>query len=268
VALIQITGLALLAYFHQLSVTLVYGVMGAACAVACWGWFLAKGRSLQFQWSGAVADWWHNWGFARWALASHVVGFATPYLMPWIVTAVRGEAEAGVLAACVSLVGVASMFMTGVATYLTPKAAMAYAHGGVGELRQVLRSTALVYAGVLGAFALFVFASGDFLLVLVFGGKYAGYGIAMGILALSMACVSMGVTASTGLWAIDRPAANLPADVCSLVVTLAVVFCLVGPLGVYGAVLADLGGNATSALVRFATLRRLLKTAEQFAEGR
>jgi O-antigen/teichoic acid export membrane protein len=261
VALFQVGGLALLVYFDRLSVTLVFGLMGASCALACCGWFLGRSRPLRCDWSGAVADWWHNWGFARWALASHVVGFATPYLMPWIVTAVRGSAQAGVLAACVSLVGVASMFMTGVATYLTPKAAMAYANGGVGELRHVLRTAALVYACALGAFAIFVLATGDFLLVLVFGDKFAGYGLAMGILALSTVAVSMGLTASTGLWAIDRPAANLPADVCTLMVTLTIVFCLVEPLGVYGAVLADLGGNVTSALVRYATLRRQLKTA-------
>ena len=268
VAVLQITSLLLMAYFEQLSVALAYGVMGAACGIACCGWLLAKGRTLRFAWPAAVGDWWHNWRFARWALASHVVGFATPYMMPWIVTAVRGEALAGVLAACVSLVGVASMFMTGVATYLTPKAALAYARGGVGELRQVLRMAALVYAVVLGAFTLFVFVSGDFLLVLVFGGKYAGYGAVMGILSLSTAVISMGLTASTGILAIDRPAANLPADVCSLVVTLTIVFCLVGPLGIYGAALADLGGNVASALIRFATLRRLLKTVPCLAEAR
>jgi O-antigen/teichoic acid export membrane protein len=189
-------------------------------------------------------------------------------MMPWIVTAVRGEAVAGVLAACVSLVGVASMFMTGVATYLTPKAARAYASGGVGELRHVLRMANLTYAVALGAFTLFVFATGDFLLVSVFGDKYAGYGAVMGILALSMTAISMGLTASTGIWAIDRPAANLPADVCSLVVTLTIVFFLVGPLGIYGAALADLGGNVSSSLVRYATLRRLLNAAQPSTEGR
>ena len=70
----------------------------------------------------------------------------------------------------------------------------------------------------------------------------------------------MGLTAGIGLWAIDRPEANLVADVCSLVVTLAILVCILQPLGLLGAVLADLGGKVVGAAVRYETLRRLLKT--------
>jgi len=267
VALFQLGTLGALFYFELLSVPLAYGVMGAACAIACCGWLFAKRRPLQFAWAGAVADWWHNWGFARWALASHLIGFATPYVMPWIITAQRGSADAGVFAACVSIVGTASMFITGLAAFLIPRAAMAFSQGGVRELRRILRVAAAVYASVLGAFALFVLLSGDFLLVLAFGGKYAGYGAVLGVLALSMMALSMGLTAGVGLWAIDRPDANIAADMCTLIVTLIIVFCLLQPLGVLGAALGDLGGKVAGALVRYATLRRLLKTVPSLSEA-
>jgi O-antigen/teichoic acid export membrane protein len=260
VAVFQLGGLLLLAHYHLLTVNLAYGVMAAACALACCGWFFAKRMPLTFSWPAAVADWHHNWGFARWALASHLVNFAAPTLLPWIVTAVNGSAEAGAFAACVGIVGTASMFMTGLATYLIPKAAKAFAHGGADELRPILRTAALIFAVVLGAFTLLVFAAGDHLLVLAFGPKYAGYGTAVGVLALGMAALSMGLTAGIGLWAIDRPEANLLADVCSLVVTLAILCCILQPLGLLGAALADLGGKVAGATVRYETLRRLLKT--------
>lgn len=266
IAVLQIGSLLALAYFGRLSVATTYGAMGLACAVACGGWFIGKRWPMHITWSRVVVDWRHNWGFARWALVSHLIGSATLYLMPWIVTMARGRAEAGALAACVSLIGMASMFVTGVATYLTPRAAMAYAHGGVAQLRHVLRLAAAIYAGVLGAFTVFVLASGDFLLVLVFGGKYAGYGAVMGLLAVSMTALSMGVTAGNGLWAIDRPKANFSADVWTLTVTLALLFCLVQPYGIVGAAMADLGGNVSGALVRYGTLRRLLRTVRQTAE--
>jgi O-antigen/teichoic acid export membrane protein len=267
VAVFQLGALGALAYFQQLSVTLAYGVMGVACAIACCAWLLARNRSLQFAWAGAVTDWWHNWGFARWALASHMIGFATPYIMPWIIAAERGSADAGVFAACVSIVGTASMFITGLAAFLIPRAALAFSQGGVRELRRILRVAAAVYASVLGAFALFVLLSGDFLLVLAFGGKYAGYGAVLGVLALSMMALSMGLTAGVGLWAIDRPDANIAADVCTLAATLVIVLCLLGPLGVLGAALGDLGGKVAGALVRYATLRRLLNTVPRPSEA-
>ena len=117
-----------------------------------------------------------------------------------------------------------------------------------------------------GPLRLFVLASGDFLLVLAYRDKYVGDGAAMGILAASAMVVGLGLTAGMGLWAIDRPKANLPADLCTLAVNLTVVFCLVQPLGVLGAALAVLSGNVVGALVRYTTLRRLLKTAAISAE--
>jgi O-antigen/teichoic acid export membrane protein len=225
--------------------------MGAACAAACCGWFLAKSRPLRFAWPAAVGDWWHNWSFARWALASHLIGFATPTIMPWIVTTVLGTGEAGAFAACVGVVGTASMFMTGLATYLIPKAALAFAEGGVQELRRVLRTATIIYASALGAFALLVLVTGDFLLVFAFGAKYAGYGTVVGILALSMVALSMNLTAG-----------NLFADICTLVVTLTILVCLLHPLGLLGAALSDLGGKIVGALIRYWTLHRLLKTAQ------
>ncbi len=125
VAVLQLSSLLALAYFHRLTVVSAYATMAAACAVACCGWFLAKRQPLRFAWSGTVIDWRHNWGFARWALASYLIGYGTPYLMPWIVITACGRGEAGVLAACISLVGVATMFMTGMSTYLIPAAAKA-----------------------------------------------------------------------------------------------------------------------------------------------
>ncbi len=267
VAVLQLGGLALLAWYGELSVTLAYVVMGAACAVACCGWLLARRRALRFEWARAVSDWCHNWGFARWALASHMIGFGIPSFMPWIVTAVLGSGEAGALAACVSVVGTASMFMTGLAAYLIPRAAAAFARGNAAELLRVLRVAAGVYAGVLGAFAVLVLATGDFLLVLTFGTKYAGYGLTMGVLALGMVALSLGLTAGVGLWAIDRPKANLTADFCALAVTIVLILCLLRPLGVLGAALGDLAGKITGAAVRYRTFRRLLETTSDLVEA-
>jgi O-antigen/teichoic acid export membrane protein len=268
VALVQIGGLLLLVYFQQLTVGLAYAMMGAACLVACSGWFLAKRRPFQIAWSEVVTDWRRNWGFARWALAGHVIGFATLYLTPWIVTAVRGSAEAGILAACINIVGVASMFMTGLSAFLIPRATVAFAQGGVRKLRGVLRAAELAYAAVLGAFALFVLASGDSLLVLAFGKQYSGYGAVVGVLALSMMAQSMGLTAGIGLWAIDRPDANLAADASTLVVTLVLVLCFLPSLGVLGAALGDLGGRVVGGAIRHGSLRACLEVFPCTAEAR
>ena len=48
IAVLQLSGLLLLGYFHLLTVPAAYLVMGAACAVACLGWFLTKQQPLRF----------------------------------------------------------------------------------------------------------------------------------------------------------------------------------------------------------------------------
>ncbi len=63
VALLQIGGLAALAYFHDLTIARAYLVMGVACATACGGWFFAKRLPMQFKWSRALDDWRDNWRF-------------------------------------------------------------------------------------------------------------------------------------------------------------------------------------------------------------
>lgn len=256
----QIGMLVALAYYERLTIPRAFAVMGTACAIPCLAWYCCVRRSMRLDWSRAIADWRHNWKFARWALASHSIGFATLYVTPWIVTALRGNSDAGVLAACISVVGVASMFMTGLSAFLTPRAAIAFETAGASELRRFLNAATTVYIAALGSFAIAVFASGDRLLVLAFGGKYAGYGAVLGVLALATLALSIGLTAGIGLWAIDQPRANLVADVCTLTITLILVVALLPWLGVLGAALGDLAGKSAGALVRQATLFRLLET--------
>jgi len=261
VAGFQLGALLLLAHLELLSAATVYLAMGGACVVACLGWFLAGRQPLRLVRSRFFADWRHNWAFGKWALASQLIGCAAPYLMPWVLVLACGEAETGVLAACAALVGLSSMFVTGVANYLTPKAAGSFARGGVAELRRVLWKTAALFVVVLGGFCLMVFVAGDLLAVLVFGDKYLGTGAVMTVLALASLIGALGLTAGNGLWAMDRPSANFAADVWSLGVTLVVVFWLVGPLGVLGVAIAELAGMAAGTVIRCLTLFRLMESA-------
>jgi O-antigen/teichoic acid export membrane protein len=95
------------------------------------------------------------------------------------------------------------------------------------------------------------------LLRLVFGERFEGYGAVTGILSLGIVAMSVGLVNGIGLWAIDRPKANLPADVCTFSVTLLVVALLLGPMGIMGVAIGDLSGKIVGAAVRHRTLRRL-----------
>ncbi|HYW80155.1 MAG TPA: hypothetical protein VE890_11290 [Thermoguttaceae bacterium] len=260
VAALQLGSLVLLAYFGGLSVLTAFVVMGGACAVASVGWLLSKRHSFRFSGTHIVADWWHNWSFAKWALAGDLIGYSAPYIMPWIVVTACGETATGMLAACATLIGLANTFVMGVGNYLTPKAAKTYSSEGLDALCHLLTKTALMFVATLGGFALLVLLAGDYAAVFVYGSDYAGTGagVVMTILALEMLAMSMGLTVGAGLWAMERPSANFAADVCTLTVTITTAICLVHPLGIVGAAAAALLGTSTGALVRFLTFMRLV----------
>jgi O-antigen/teichoic acid export membrane protein len=258
VATMQLCGLSLLAILGLLSVPAAYVLMAGACAIACSGWFLSGQQRLRFVPSQWLPDWRQNWSFAKWALASQLVGCSAPLLMPWILATARDTATAGILAACTTLVGVGTMFVGGLDNVLGPQTARAFAQGGVAQLRLVLWKTAAVFAVALGSLCLVLAVAGSTIAAVVFGSPYAGCGPVITILALAVLANSISLTAGNGLWAMRRPSAVFVADVCVLTVTLALAFGLVHALGALGTAVAMLAGTLTGATVKWYTLLRLM----------
>jgi O-antigen/teichoic acid export membrane protein len=235
--------------------------MGAACALACLAWFVLDRPRIQLVKHRIVPDWRHNWSFGKWALRSFLVGNTTGPAMLWILGITVGTAATGLFGACTTIIGLTNVVMSGVSNVLTPQAAHAFAVGGAADLRRVLIRTAGFFVLTLGVFTLFVFASGDWLAVMVFGPAYAGSGPVLLALALSALMSSLGMVAGNGLWAIDQPRCNFVADVCCMATTLATAGVLIGSLGAVGAAIATLAGTTVAALVRTTTLVRLVESS-------
>jgi O-antigen/teichoic acid export membrane protein len=266
VATVQIGGLVLVAYLGALSIFSIYGVMAAACGLAAFAWYFINAVPIQFDRNRFWPDWRANWLFARWSLQGFLVGNTAPYLMPWVVSAAVGAAAAGVLGACVTLVGLTTILLCGVDRVLAPRAALAFLTGGSQALRRVLFSAAAILTLALGTFCVFAFATGSWLPELVYGDQFRDSGPLLGVLALGGLITGLGMVAGNGLWAIEQPRSNFVADVVGLSVTIATAACLVVPFGPLGAALATLAGTSTSAVTRFATLYWAMDSARLAAE--
>ena len=129
----------------------------------------------------------------------------------------------------------------------------------VPPLSSVLHRAALLFVVVLGAFCVATWFVGDVLAMLVFGSRYAGHGTLITVLALATLADALGITAVSGLWVLDRAAANLAIDVVQLLVTLAVAAGLVLPLGALGIALALLAGRLAGSALRWRLLRESLR---------
>jgi O-antigen/teichoic acid export membrane protein len=258
VTVLQLPGLLLAFYFHRLSVPTVYAIMGGACAVACAAWFVTMRQPMRLSGARIIPDWRDHWSFGKWALAGQVAGLAS-CLLPWMLNAVHGATATGVLGAGNTLIGLANLFVMGMANFLTPRTAHAYAEGGAPALSSVLHRAALLFVVVLGAFCVATWFVGDVLAMLVFGSRYAGHGTLITVLALATLADALGITAVSGLWVLDRAAANLAIDVVQLLVTLAVAAGLVLPLGALGIALALLAGRLAGSALRWRLLRESLR---------
>jgi O-antigen/teichoic acid export membrane protein len=227
-------------------------------------WLATSLQPMAGQVRGAARDFVSNWSFSRWALASHLLASTTPYVMPWVVAAAHGEAETGMLGACSTLVGLSNSLLMGLCNFLTPRAARAFAEGGLHELQAILAKTALLFSTTLGLFTIAAFVLGEQIAVLVYGPEFAGAGPIVGILSLGVLANSIGAMAGNGLWAMERPSANFVADAASLVVVVVATIFLVPAWGPLGAAVATLAGMTTDSTIRlFILWRTMVEHASQ-----
>jgi O-antigen/teichoic acid export membrane protein len=252
VMVIQILGLYWITQTGGLSLTSTFTVIGLAsiCALCTW-WAIAKPR-VRILWNRIRPHWQKNWKFSRWVLMSHIICSTTPYYSIWIIAWLRTEAEAGKLAACVSLIGLSTMFTTAITNVMTPKMADVFAAEELAGLRRVCRKTLLLFSGILGAFCIGIFLFGDWLGTLIYGERFGDIGLICTIEAAGMLAIGYAVVAGKALLAIDRPRLNLPADVITAVVTLGMALVLIPEHGILGASLARLIGFGSNALARWA----------------
>jgi O-antigen/teichoic acid export membrane protein len=266
VASLQLGSIGVLAVLGRLTVGSSLAIMAVSCGIPAAAWMLTRARRLAPSVSDALADFRHNWPFARWALATQMLACTTPYIMPWVVALTHSEAETGTLGACTTLVGLANMVMMGLCNFLGPKATRAYNAGGVPALRSVLLKAAALFTSTLGLICLAGFVLGEQLAVWVYGEQFGGTGLVVGVLSASVLANSIGVMAGNGLWAMERPSANFVADLLSLVVVVIATVALVPLWGPLGAAAATLAGSISDAILRVLVLQRTMR--ELSAAGR
>jgi O-antigen/teichoic acid export membrane protein len=223
-------------------------------------WWVIARPPLALRRDRIWSDWRHNWSFGRWALVGFLLGSSGAQIIPWLLASLSesGAAATGLLAANVSLIGLTNIFSLGMSNLLSPRAARTYATHGPAALRRLLLRFATAYLCVLGCFCLLVAVSGDALVVLVYGDKFAGAGSILFLLALNALVNSLGVTAGNGLWAIEKPQANFAADACVMASSLIAALALIPAFGVAGAAAAMLIGTSVGTVVRIATLQRAM----------
>lgn len=205
-----------------------------------------------------IADAKVTWAFSSWNLASGLLACAPTFVLPWILAASAGKAEAGLFAACAALIGFPTVLIAGMQNYLIPRAAARFARAGVQGLSAEVMYGALALNSVATAFLLLVAVSGDSLMRLVFSSSFAGSGGALLALAGALWFHSLNGAFTSFLQAIHKSRANVLPNLADLVITLGLLFWLAPLCGATGAALARLAGAAVATALRGVALRQLL----------
>lgn len=228
----------------------LYAFVGIASVVSISLWWSKLRQSYRFDRRATKVSWSRNWRFGRWALATHLAGCSTPYVMPWVLFAMKGERETGLLASASVIVGIANILLSGLADFLTPRAARAYATGGVTRLRSILRSMLGISTLAIGSVCVVAVFFGQQIVDTLYDGRFANVGLLISLLTFSVLANAIGNVAGNGLWAFDQPRTNFVADMMTLVVAIASAPVLIRPYGATGAAMSTLIACSMGATVR------------------
>lgn len=255
----QLLTLGVLLASGSVNLVTLYAAAGTGGLLAGGLWWSVQRATFRFCRFAVVIHWQRNWRFGRWALATHLAGCSTPYVMPWVLYAVCGESETGRLASASVVVGVANLLLSGLADFLTPRAARAYAEGGTTALRSVLRSMLWLSLLTIGSLCAVAALAGQWVVDLLYDGRFAGTGWIITLLTLSVLANAVGNVAGNGLWALDRPRANFVADMMTLITAIAAAPAFIHPYGATGAALSTLIACTMGAALRQLILQQALR---------
>ena len=258
VCLSQCVAIAVLFLTDAVELTSIYVVSGIACLLTTLVWLQRNWSRLTFSGRAIGLDWIRNWRFGRWALATHVAGTSTPYVMPWVLFVMHGKTATGFLASCSVIVGIANILLSGMSDFLTPRAAAAYATGGLPKLQRILSSMALISFAAIGSVCAVAYLFGESIINVLYDGQFAGAGELVGLLTLAVLFNALGNVAGNGLWALNQPRANFVADVITLTSAIGAALVFVKPYGPKGAAVAILVASAIGAAARFGIYQRCI----------
>ena len=252
-ATMQLGAIIILSVKGLLSVMTIYLAIGAANAVVAVTWLALFRNEFTIRRQRILPAIRHHVSFGSWSLASRIVSHLNSnILLLWLMVFVLGDTATGILAACMTIVGISNPFIIGIAQLLGPRIAQAFAESGLGEVLKVARKATIVIGLALGGFCCGALLFGENALRFIYGGLYGGHSSIITVLSISVLASTISLPAACGLLAFERPDVNLKSSVVGLLLTLAVASALVRPMGLLGVVYGLLCGEIGSSSVRWA----------------
>lgn len=259
---LQVGGLFLLAQTGLLTPVNAYLVFAAGYAAVALVWWSAGGaRRAQPASVGATTL--RHWRFGRWVFATQLMQTLRGAAAPWIAALLLSKAEAGQLAAFLTIVLLANPFLLSINNILSPSLTRTLRREGPARMRSVLiAGTAWLVLGmtILGAL---LAALSPPVLALLFGAEYVDRTHVVPVLALAMVVEAAGMPSINGLWALRKGQANFAANTAGAIVTIAACSLLTLYDGLFGAAWGLVLGRCVSTCWQMAACLRAIDHAAE-----
>jgi O-antigen/teichoic acid export membrane protein len=203
--------------------------------------------------SQALLELRHSWSFGKWVFASGLLWTLSMSLYPWFLTGFHGTASAGVWAACLGIVAIGNPLLIGAQNFLGPGIAHSFAEGGRSALRRFALRGSMAYSVLVIPVCLILLVFGGSLVTRIYGAKYAGNGMVVSVLAVSVLVSAAAFTFSRALFALGRADVDFIANFAALFVLLTLGLWMVrawGPLGAaYGLLIANIAASVPRVVI-------------------
>lgn len=251
----------------MLTVPLAVGLYGLGSGIPTLVWLATEGRRLAHLDLGClVPDAVRNWRFGRWVLGTRLTLMGRAHGLPWVLAAVAGASEVGLLDAAGKVAGLAVPVLISVANVLTPRVARAFDEAGAPAVRRVVLRTTGALVALTAGLVVVLTAGANLALGTLYGSAFAGNQALVGVIGLGLVVESIGIAADAGLWAIDRPRVGLWIGLAALAVLAVVGAFTIPAYGALGAAGALAVASGTGAALQLAVFLRL--TAPDAASAR
>ncbi len=261
VSVLQVGGLFVLFRFGILSASSAYWAIGAACAVGGLSWMAAKRIRWNLADAAPASALRQNVSTGLWILASGLLWTTVISVYPWLIAMFHGTAAAGIWAACFGLIAFCNPLFLAMQNSFSPKIAHAFADGTPDAFRRFSLRTTSIFGIVLAPFCIVLFFFGGDLVPVVYGGKYAGNGPIVSLLALDFFFSALAFPLSRALFTVGRADVDFKINIVMVLCLLAFGIWLVRSFGPAGAAASLVVTDVLCFSIRYAAFRRLSREA-------
>ncbi len=248
-SVLQLGGLLLLGGLQELTLPRAILVIALASGAVGMAWLWCNRKRFVTQAVQAGSDWKHNWRFAKWIFTGQVSGVLHGYAVTWIITLMINSEAAGHLWACETIFLLSNPLVLGMANWLGPYAARAYASSGVPAVRRITAVASLALLVGMGLFLLGLILFAEPLLTLFYGSSFAGNGLLVILFAVGGVFTGISLATTSGLAAMEDSKVIFTSSLVGLVTAVVLAVPLIADRGLTGAVLAMLIGDIAVTLV-------------------